>query len=506
MPLAMFVGSNHHLQNVIFGFALLRDETEETFKWAFQTFKTCMGDKEPHCILTDQDVAMENALPHVFPNTLHRLCRWHVWERHKVDLNPLFDLHDGLKDKLLTAINHPLTPLEFESAWKDMVNEYGLQSNPTISSLYDQRARWIAAYFKAVYCGRMTSTQRSESMNRLVKRHHVNTTTPLHEFARKMYLVLQKRKEAEGRETIACQARPATITNYPLENQLSRIYTRAVFNKYKDAYVYGTSFLTKKVDAGRFLVIYGRDGPSFSWSQHEFKVVCDEEKEDYRCECMQWEHTVMTNEQIQRLPSKYVPRRYTRNARIDPPYDRNDTLQVGADGTLVSVTHFNMLREAFACVRAGDRSTVASVRVMNVLKELRAQVEDLPADVMPVFDEGGCSAPADREMISFKAPPLSKTKGSRSEAGERHIGARGPKKCTRRCSKCGLTDGHNKASCTNKQQSIAIGGTRGGRGRTGRGRGRGRGTTTRRRLIDELEEEEDDVVDGESSRGTDDSD
>ena len=51
-PLAMFVGSNHHLQNVIFGFALLRDETEETFKWVFQTFKTCMGDKAPHSILT----------------------------------------------------------------------------------------------------------------------------------------------------------------------------------------------------------------------------------------------------------------------------------------------------------------------------------------------------------------------------------------------------------------------------------------------------------------------
>ena len=67
-------------------------------------------------------------------------------------------------------------------------------------------------------------------------------------------------------------------------------------------------------------------------------------------------------------------------------------------------------------------------------------------------------------------------------------------------------DGHNKASCTNKQQSITTGGTKGGRGRTGRGRGRGRGTTTRRRLIDELEEDEDDVVDGESSRGIDDSD
>jgi hypothetical protein len=52
MPLGIFVGSNHHLQNVIFGFALLRDETEETFKWVFRTFQKCMGGKDPICILT----------------------------------------------------------------------------------------------------------------------------------------------------------------------------------------------------------------------------------------------------------------------------------------------------------------------------------------------------------------------------------------------------------------------------------------------------------------------
>ena len=39
----MFVGANHHLQCAIFGFALLGDETVETFEWVFNAFKTCMG-------------------------------------------------------------------------------------------------------------------------------------------------------------------------------------------------------------------------------------------------------------------------------------------------------------------------------------------------------------------------------------------------------------------------------------------------------------------------------
>jgi hypothetical protein len=43
MPLAMFVGLNHQLQNVVFGQALLRDEAVESFMWLFTTFKTCIG-------------------------------------------------------------------------------------------------------------------------------------------------------------------------------------------------------------------------------------------------------------------------------------------------------------------------------------------------------------------------------------------------------------------------------------------------------------------------------
>jgi hypothetical protein len=52
MPLDMFVGSNHQLQNIVFGQALMRAESADSFKWLFTTFKTCMGGYEPHAFLT----------------------------------------------------------------------------------------------------------------------------------------------------------------------------------------------------------------------------------------------------------------------------------------------------------------------------------------------------------------------------------------------------------------------------------------------------------------------
>ena len=42
-PLGMFIGGNNHLECTVFGFVLLGDETVETFEWAFNAFKTCMG-------------------------------------------------------------------------------------------------------------------------------------------------------------------------------------------------------------------------------------------------------------------------------------------------------------------------------------------------------------------------------------------------------------------------------------------------------------------------------
>jgi hypothetical protein len=52
MPLAMFVGFNNQLQNVLFAQALIRDERTDTFEWVLQQFKNCMDGKDPITIFT----------------------------------------------------------------------------------------------------------------------------------------------------------------------------------------------------------------------------------------------------------------------------------------------------------------------------------------------------------------------------------------------------------------------------------------------------------------------
>ncbi|XP_038678631.1 protein FAR1-RELATED SEQUENCE 5-like [Tripterygium wilfordii] len=77
-PLGAFVGFNHHRQMMIFGGALMYDETADSFAWLFETFLKAHDGKRPQTVFIDQDVAMLNALQRVWPDTRHGLCIWHL--------------------------------------------------------------------------------------------------------------------------------------------------------------------------------------------------------------------------------------------------------------------------------------------------------------------------------------------------------------------------------------------------------------------------------------------
>src|SRR4051812_27916823 len=57
MPFAPLVGLNGHGKTIVFGWALLQNETVDTLTWLFETFVEVMQGKKPGIILTDQDSA-----------------------------------------------------------------------------------------------------------------------------------------------------------------------------------------------------------------------------------------------------------------------------------------------------------------------------------------------------------------------------------------------------------------------------------------------------------------
>ncbi|CAM0905787.1 unnamed protein product [Alopecurus aequalis] len=268
MPLAVFVGVNNHLQSTIFVVALMANENIESFKWVFIQFLQCMDGKQPMCILTDQCPSMAKAIPAIFYKSLHKLCRWHITRKYKGPLKLLYKIFPEPKDELAEVLNHPLMPAEFETVWHDMVKKYNLQDVNVIMNLLNERTSWISAYWKEVFCARMTSTQRSESMNFVLKRGFVKEQHDLHIFVQQVNNYVQSRHEAANAENIASMAIRRPVTRYGFEEQVLGLYTKDVYLVFKERQYHSTAFRIKRSQdkPSEYLVYHCNQSKIFAWS------------------------------------------------------------------------------------------------------------------------------------------------------------------------------------------------------------------------------------------------
>jgi zinc finger SWIM domain-containing protein 3 len=130
MPFAPFIGTNHHKQTIIFGVALLFNETIESFVWLFETFLIAMSCEHPSTIFTDQDVAMAVAIAYVFRNTSHHLCLWHIYVNVAKHLGHV--IHEHPKKFLpdfKRCVYEDRSEFYFNKKWNELLCEYKLENN-----------------------------------------------------------------------------------------------------------------------------------------------------------------------------------------------------------------------------------------------------------------------------------------------------------------------------------------------------------------------------------------
>jgi len=127
MPFAPLTRLNHHHQSILFGCALLQDETEKSFTWLFETWLMAMGGKSPVSIITDQDKAIGGAISKVFPNTRHRLCLWHIRKKFAEKLSHIYHKSSNFKHELKKCVRDSLCIKDFEEDWHQIMVKYDLE-------------------------------------------------------------------------------------------------------------------------------------------------------------------------------------------------------------------------------------------------------------------------------------------------------------------------------------------------------------------------------------------
>ncbi|KAK8937246.1 Protein FAR1-RELATED SEQUENCE 5 [Platanthera zijinensis] len=164
-PFRVFAGFNQFRGIIIFGAALLYDETIDSFLWLFETFLEAHNLKKPKTMFTDQDAAMTKAIHQVIPETRHGLCTWHLMQNGIKHLGNL--MKDG--SYFLSYFKKIMFEFEneekFEVAWKEMLSTFSVEENSWLTSIYKIKEKWAKCYMKTAVTLGMRSTQLSESLN-----------------------------------------------------------------------------------------------------------------------------------------------------------------------------------------------------------------------------------------------------------------------------------------------------------------------------------------------------
>lgn len=375
-PLAVFVGVNNHRATVLFGCALLVDETEDTYKWVVSSFLSSMNEKKPISVITDGDEAMRNAISCLIPDARQRLCSWHISK------NVCSNIHDvDVQKDFFHLIYAGLTIDEWEAAWHYMVVMNGLENNKWVTSMYNKRDKWAEAFFRGDFFAGVCSTQRCERMHRNLKGGLGRTM--------RLYDVLPRVDNAIGRlRDRALEDDCKSINSSPvigghlrsMQEQIAKIFTHDVFLLLKDQIgfeskfvIYDRDHLTDSTMSLIFLAQYNK--PDRRWSVEYNNTPTNA---SFKCSCKLFESdgiacchlfAVMKSLMVTSFPKSLVKKRWTKEAGVG----MNLPTTGGFPGNVVRVARYGeMMSECtHLCFAAsfsdeGYEATIGALRRLNI--------------------------------------------------------------------------------------------------------------------------------------------
>ncbi|CAL9060236.1 protein FAR1-RELATED SEQUENCE 5-like isoform X1 [Musa acuminata AAA Group] len=321
-PFAPFLGVNHHKQIVTFGAALLYDETIESFKWLFDTFKIAMRGRQPKTILTDQSTSISHALDAVWPGTSHHLCVWQVYQNAIKHLNHVFQSSKTFAKDFARCVYDYEDEEELLPAWQEMLEKYDLRNNEWLAKLFEEREKWALVYSRQTLCVDMKSTLQNENFSSLLKKY-LTSQLDLSSFFKHYERVVDDHRYAELQADFHASQSFPRIPPSKMLKQAATLYTPAVFEMFRKEF---------EVFMDCMLYSYGEVG-----TISDYKITVGEKPKEYfvrldssdysvACSCKKFEFVgvqcghvikVLDVRNIKELPERYFLKRWRRNAKSD---------------------------------------------------------------------------------------------------------------------------------------------------------------------------------------------
>lgn len=321
-PFISFTGVNHHKQMLIFGAALLYDDTFESFEWLLRTFLKVMSHKKPKTILTDQNTVLAEAINSLLPDTHHRLCAWHMYQRVLASISQEALDSDSFPNDLKNCFFNLEEEEDFVKAWETLLQCFNLWQNEVLSDIFGDRENWAMPYGRHMLCADIKFAQLSETFLPKVRKYlksTLNISLCLKQFAK--LLTDWRYTEVQANYDMSDQL-PKLIGDVIMLKRVRDLYTPKIFELFQQEYEISLDFVIEKVNENAPFVKFK---VSTYGQGRDYKVAFNSSEDSVACSCMKFQFEgilcshaikVLDYRNIKVVPTRYILKRWTRTARI----------------------------------------------------------------------------------------------------------------------------------------------------------------------------------------------
>ncbi|PKA66380.1 Protein FAR1-like sequence 5 [Apostasia shenzhenica] len=362
MPLLLFTGVNHHLQPVIFGCALLVDESEASFIWLFEQWLAAMLSHYPVSLVSIFSWAIANAAAKVLPNTRLIFCRKHILSTLLDELPELCESHSIFEEELTGCVEECRTIELFESRWSSIINKYDLRDNAYFRSLFGIRDKWVPLYLRDTFCVEASASLRSETFDKVVEKY-CNAKSPLRVAVRQFGQSIANSCEKEAQaDYITLFEKPFLRTASPMEKQASGIYTRIMFEKFQEEFVESLGYHVDKIEDGthgKYQVARNEDVAG------AYTVTFNPSENKAQCSCSMFEVSGILCRHVLRvfmiagvraLPNEYILKRWMKNAKSAYIFEEFGVETRANSEESSAARYADLYRDAVRCAKEGATS------------------------------------------------------------------------------------------------------------------------------------------------------
>ncbi|CAM0875595.1 unnamed protein product [Alopecurus aequalis] len=392
-PLVTFTGVNHHCQPILFGCAVIRDNSEASFVWLFETLLLAMSGQHPTSLTTEYDDAIQSAVHKVLPLTRHRICWWHILNEAQYKLPHFLNAFPSFHDELVNCINMSKTIDEFEANWEALISKLDSGNIEWLDSVYNCRQQWVPVYLRDTFFGdepsRLDCTSRSSFFE-----SYIIAKTNSQSFIQQYERALDSCYEKEVKEEFETKySLPDIKTSSPIEKQGADLYTRRMFLKFQQELVDASVSTLEMVEEDGKACIY--KVTASQGSEKPRMVQFNSSENSAKCTCQLFEYfgivcrhilTVFGAQDVSALPSQYILRRWTKNATDrssdkkfvevgqvkEPKEEHRSTAEDGEQSQ--TWRYNNLCREALRYAEEGASSAEVYIVAMHALQEAANKV------------------------------------------------------------------------------------------------------------------------------------